>query len=110
NSPDPNFPDPGGFFIGPEVPGVPANWDDAAGTFKSFRDSKGRILRQGARFRVFEYMQAPDGTLGGPNEVSIGGDVVDIEWRVHLANRKASFFVFHGQLGASDLYVVRSGL
>ncbi len=97
------------FFIGPETPGMYANWDDAAGQFKSFRDSQGRIKRQGARFRVFEYFwDASTGTWSNPKEVSVGTDVVDIQWRVHLANRKASFFVFDGQNGADDYYVKRA--
>src|SRR5262245_16235328 len=94
-------------FIGPETPGVPANWDDAAGKFKSFRDRdpSSRILRQGARFRVYEY---PYGQA--PREVVVGDEIVDIEWCVHLANRKASFYVFDGQNGANDLYAARSKL
>ena len=95
-------------FIGPETPGVPANWDDKEQKFKLFRDSKGRILRQGARFRVFEYTPTADGALSEPREVGLGEEIVDIEWRVHLANRKASFYVFDGQNGAEDLYQQRS--
>jgi hypothetical protein len=91
-----------GFFVGPETAGLFANIE-ASGAFRSFRDVDGAILRQGARFRVFEY---PD-SGGPPREVVIAGDVVDIEWRVHLANRKASFFVFDGQNGADDLYLGR---
>src|SRR5579862_7138476 len=97
-------------FIGPETPGVPANWDDATKQFKSFRDAAGRILRQGARFRVYEYAEDANGSLSNPRELALGGDVVDIEWRVHLANRKASFYSFYGQLGAEDLYATRNGL
>jgi len=96
-------------FIGPETPGVPGNSDDGI-TFKPFHDSQGRILRQGARFRVFEYDEGPEGQLSNPQEVSIIGEIVDIEWRVHLANRKASFFTFYGQKGASDLYAGRSAM
>jgi hypothetical protein len=102
---------PDEFFIGPETPGVDANWNEAEGKFHSFRDAdpQGRIKRQGARFRVFEYFwDEPTGTWGNPKEVRLGDDVVDIEWRVHLANRKASFFVFDGQNGADDLYLARS--
>ena len=102
NSPD--------HFIGPETPGVPANWDDSTQSFKSFRDAQGRILRQGARFRVYEYDEDASGSLSNPREVIIGTEVIDIEWRVHMANRKASFFVFYGQLGAEDLYLTRSKL
>ena len=98
-------------FIGPETPGVDANWDAAAGRFNSFRDAQGRVLRQGARFRVFEYFwNEATKTWGNPKEVSLGTDVVDIQWRVHLANRKASFFVFDGQGGADDNYVKRSSV
>jgi len=97
---------PDGFFIGPETPGVPPHFDFAAGKFKSFRDAKGNVLRQGAQFRVFEY---PEGG-GEPREVTVGGDIVDIEWRVHIANRKSSFYVFRGQFGADDNFVERSKL
>jgi hypothetical protein len=100
NSPD--------HFLASETPGVPVNWNDGTGTFRSFRDSEGRILRQGARFRVFEYEEDPSGNLSNPREISIAGEVTDIEWRVHLANRKASFFAFHGQFGARDNYLERT--
>lgn len=95
-----------GFFVGPETPGVPANLD-ANGNFKSFRDAQGRVLRQAARFRIFEYDEDTSGSLINPREVQIGTDFSEIEWRVHLANRKASFFTFNGQDGAEDLYLHR---
>jgi hypothetical protein len=96
-------------FVGPETPGLPAKSPDGV-NFGSFRDAKGQILRQGARFRVFEYTENANGTLSNPGEVAIGADVVEIEWRVHLANRKASFYSFYGQVGAEDNYVTRSAL
>jgi hypothetical protein len=96
-------------FIGPETPGLPGNSDDGI-TFKPFHDAQGRILRQGARFRVYEYDEGANGALANPREISIGNDIIDIEWRVHLANRKASFFSFYGQFGADDCFVKRSGL
>jgi hypothetical protein len=96
-------------FVGPETPGVPANSDDGV-TFNSFRDDKGQILRQGVRFRVFEYTKDANGALTNPVEVTIANDVVDIEWRVHLANRKSSFYSFYGQVGAGDTFVGRSKL
>ncbi len=92
-----------------ETPGVPSNSDDGT-TFKSFRDGQGRILRQGARFRIFAYSKDDNGALSAPQEVSISDDIVGIEWRVHMANRKASFFTFYGQEGASDNYAARTNL
>src|SRR5947209_7610049 len=97
-------------FVGTETPGVPSNWNDEKQAFNTFRDREGKILRQGARFRVFEYDQDDSGALSNPRAVIVGGDIVDIEWRVHLANRKASFFQFDGQIGADDLYAERSKL
>src|SRR5690349_14012827 len=97
-------------FLGAETPGLPANSSDGT-TFNSFRDPQGRILRQGVRFRVFEYTEDEHGALSDPREVEIAADdIVDIEWRVHLANRKASFYAFYGQLGADDNYLKRSTL
>lgn len=96
-------------FLASETPGLPANSPDGI-TFNKFRDDQGRILRQGVRFRVFEYTEDAEGNLSNPREVQIGADVTAIEWRVHMANRKASFFSFYGQSGAEDLFVSRSGL
>jgi hypothetical protein len=97
-----------GHFIGTETPGVPSNWNDEKETFNTFRDPEEKILRQGACFHVFEYDEDASGALSNPREVTVGGEILDIEWRVHLANRKASFFQFSGQAGADDLYVERS--
>lgn len=96
---------PDAFFVGPEHPSVPANWGQDR--FESFRDDKGRIKRQAARFRLFEYVDDGTGRLV-PSEVAIAGDIVDIEWRVHVANRKGSFFTFNGQSGAADVYTERA--
>jgi hypothetical protein len=97
---------PNAFFVGPEHPDVPANWQD--GSFQSFRDS-GQLKRQGAKFRVFEYEEDAQGRLSLPKELTIGGEIKDIEWRVHVANRKASFFTFYGQDGFDDFFVERNG-
>src|SRR5437762_850724 len=77
------------------MPGVPANWDFDTRKFRPFKDSEGRILRQGVEFRIFEFDD--DGNM--VREVKLP-DVTKIEWRVHVANRKASFFTFNGQRGA----------
>jgi hypothetical protein len=82
-----------GWFIGPEIPGraaVPADGQ--------YKDSKGRIKRQGARFRVYEL----DGQGAIVREVTEGNGV-SIEWTVHVANKKASWYDFNNAL---DLAVV----
>ncbi len=93
------------FFIGPEHPGVPGNWNSDSQVFNAFRDGQERILRQGARFRIFQFDDA-----GNPIKELTLADGVKIEWRVHVANRKASFFTFNGQNGAetSPPYVERA--
>src|SRR6267154_5152237 len=91
------------FFIGPEHPGVPGNWDATAQRFLPFKDDQGRVKRQAARFRVFEVDDA-----GRTVREVTTADGTRIAWRVHVANRKAAFFVFNGQSGAPDLYMERT--
>ncbi|MDI1446418.1 LodA/GoxA family CTQ-dependent oxidase [Polyangium sp. 6x1] len=92
---------PSEFFIGPEQPGVSPNADPATGRFLPFKDPQARVKRQAARFRIFEY-EGCQGRLHPTREITLGTrDVVDIRWTVHLANRKAAFFEFDGQDGAS---------
>jgi hypothetical protein len=87
-------------FIGPEQPGVPANWNVATRGFDDFKVG-GHVKRQGVRFRVFEF--AADGSLVG--EVLPGqGNASAVEWIVHVANRKASFFRFKGPNGENGDY------
>lgn len=66
---------------------------------RTFKDDQGRIKRQAARFQVYVYDdESPEGRplkLGDP--VSGGGNhgtLVDIQWRVYLANKKASWYEF----------------
>src|SRR5881392_3455819 len=94
------------FYIGPENPGIPGNWDPDAQKFKPFKDAQGKILRQAARFRIFQFDDA-----GNPLKEITLADGVKIEWRVHVANRKASFFSFNGLSGAETdpPYVNRVG-
>lgn len=89
-------------FIGPEFPGVPANYDAEKNSFFPFKD-KGKIRPQAARFRIWEYDRSDEGVLHPIREVTLDSeDIVDIRWSVHLANRKAAFFRFEGQKGADD--------
>src|SRR5882724_10449835 len=83
------------FFVGPEQPGIPANWNVSTGKFDVFKDATGRVKRQVARFRIFEF----DDSGNAIREITLA-DVTKIDWRVHVANRKGSFFTFNGQRGA----------
>ena len=68
------------FYVGPENPGIPGNWDPDAQKFKPFKDVQGKILRQAARFRIFQFDDA-----GNPLKEITLADGVKIEWRVHVA-------------------------
>lgn len=107
---------PDAIAISPERPaGLPIDCDEHGNPLlstdgtaelpvKSFKDAEGRIKRQAARFRIYVHdEQSPEGRpleLGDP--VSGGGNdgvLVDIQWRVHLANKKAGWYRFEGSKG-----------
>lgn len=71
-----------GFFIGPETlePGT-----DMLG---NVRDDTGALKRQAARFRIYGY-DADDRVVA-----ELTADQAQIDWQVHLANRKAQWFKF----------------
>lgn len=72
-------------FIGPESPDAKPH---PAGFYK---DGQGAIRRQAARFRVY----GCDAEGRVVRELTPGRDgVVDIEWTVHLANRKPAWYMF----------------
>jgi hypothetical protein len=77
------------FFIGPESPGFPGVELGANGSETPVTAYKedGRIKRQAARFRVFEYDEDAAG-----NQVLVGevGSEAQIEWAVDHVNRKAA--------------------
>ena len=99
------------YFIGPEIPGQGATGEDKAASVGSpvppqaggsYRQppATGKIKRQAARFHLFLYTPGKE-----PEELnSDHADVASIEWTVHLANRKAAFYAFSGQTGASGPY------
>jgi hypothetical protein len=68
------------YFIGPESPGTPEHPQT------QYKDREGRILRQAARFHIFAY----DAAGNVIDELSSAMPNVSIEWRVELANTKAS--------------------
>jgi hypothetical protein len=89
------------FFLGPEVPGRPPEGDSSIGsTVPPFKDSSGKIKRQGARFRLWRYDDNGKGKYAPVEEKHLdSNDVEWIVWTVHLANKKAGFFKFDGLLG-----------
>lgn len=75
-----------GFFIGPEASGwnpLPADG--------SYKDAQGKIKRQAARFRVYEYDPA-----GKPVREICAKDGT-ITWTVHIANKKGAWYEFAGK-------------
>lgn len=88
------------FFIGPEIPGRPAEGDPAVGSKVPPFKVGGAIKRQAARFRVWQYVDNGKGKFQPAAEVNLDTkDIEWIEWTVHIANKKAAFFQFDGLLG-----------
>src|SRR6478609_10215886 len=85
------------YFVGPEAPG----W--TPGVDERFKDEDGRVKRQAARFRV--YGLDAEGRV--VKELTL--DDAAIEWRVHVANRKAGWYQFQNamDLGALAMAVGR---
>ena len=99
------------FYISPEKPGgLPVACDCQGNPLLSpdgkselavskFKDAEGRIKRAAARFHVYVYDEASpggrplslgDAIYGGGNH----GTLIDIQWRVYLANKKAVWYEF----------------
>lgn len=81
---------PNEFFVGPEAPGLTSKPADGR-----FRDPQNRIRRQGARFRVYEFSYDDSNALSQVREITARD--AQIEWQVHLANRKAAVAKFNSQ-------------
>lgn len=56
------------------------------------RDAAGRLIKQGAEFRVYRCARDQNGRITDAQEVTIAGS--RIEWSVHLVNKKASALRF----------------
>ncbi|MGR9272892.1 LodA/GoxA family CTQ-dependent oxidase (plasmid) [Rhizobium leguminosarum] len=79
-----------GFFIGPETTTLPER------DRNFYRDEHGALKRQAARFRVFGYNAA------GTVVRELTADNAEVEWTVHVANRKAAWYRFIAALDISD--------
>jgi hypothetical protein len=82
---------PNEYFLGPEAPGVPPSLNRPGAPHDpnvGYKDDQGRIKRQGARFRIYEDTFDDAGALIQAREVTAAD--AQIEWEVHLANRKAA--------------------
>jgi len=73
---------PDGWYVGPEVPHPPAMPPGAT------RDESGRIKRQAARFRIYGY------DAHGNVVRELTAAEAQIDWTVHVANRKAQWYRF----------------
>jgi hypothetical protein len=76
----------GEFFLAPDLPG---ETPEPPGGFK---DGSGAIKRQACRFRVYGY------DADGVAVREITADEAEIEWSVHVANRKAAWYDFETPL------------
>lgn len=89
------------FFLAPESIGsLPIECDlngnesdKAFTTFKSTDGGFAQIKRQGQKFRVYRY-NSDQPNANGEDLTLDHTDVEDIEWTVHLANKKAAWYEF----------------
>jgi L-lysine 6-oxidase len=91
----------GCFYLAPEtLGGLPAECDANGNPIvenglskpvQQFKDEEGCIRRQGAQFKIFAYDDTKPHDPG--REVTPeDGEIENIEWTVHLANRKAAWY------------------
>ena len=102
---------PSEFYLGPETPGgLPIACDPNGNPFltddgssqipvETFKDAEGRVKRQAWRVEVYVYDdQSPEGRplkLGDPIQGGgNAGKLIDIQWRVYLANKKSAWYEF----------------
>src|SRR5208337_74544 len=78
------------YFFGPEIPGM------LPGQTHNYRDQEGCILRQAARFRLFG--------LNTKGEIiqELSSDHGEINWKVHVANKKAAWYFFSKALDLDE--------
>ena len=79
---------PGQFCLSPDsIGGLPYESDEFGnqlGPIQNFKDSAGRVRRQGQPFKIYDESN---------KEITLDSSNVDsIEWTVHLANKKAAWY------------------
>jgi hypothetical protein len=90
------------YYLGPETAGgLPQ--ERTGGDVTRFRDVHGGIRRQAARFQIHTFDPANPTAPGQRVQPGVDG-VVDIEWTVHVANKKAAWYEFQQQAGADGTY------
>jgi hypothetical protein len=119
---------PDAFCISPEQPAVlPLDCDKDGNALLSpdgmtelrisaFKDSEGRMKRQAARFQIYAYddespmgrpLKLGDQIEGGGN----AGTLINIQWRVYLANKKSCWYQFEqlqGEHGYDPTHPLRN--
>lgn len=87
------------FYVGSEISGVPpieiVNGRETS--LQKYKDENGRLKRQAARFRIFEFEQDATGALSAGREIT--ANEATIEWQVHLVNSKAAGQKFNSDSG-----------
>src|SRR5215210_9580941 len=86
---------PDEYFLGPEIPGVPAHPDDGL-----FKDKAGRLKRQVARFRIYGFDE------NGEVVKELTSEDAEIIWTVHLANKKAAWYCFNTAMDIPEAVAV----
>jgi L-Lysine epsilon oxidase N-terminal/L-lysine epsilon oxidase C-terminal domain len=80
-------------YLAPEVPG------HAAVSPGGYKDRRGRVKKQVVRFRVYGLDD------DGHAVKELTADDAEIQWRVHVANRKAAWYQFNNALDLEELAV-----
>lgn len=86
------------YYIAPDTSGGrPTEYSTPPPEGVYFRDANQKLLRQAARFKIYEYSdQNPKGSVIVPGQ----NGVKSIEWTVWVASKKASWFQFMQQTGS----------
>ncbi|MGB0386812.1 MAG: LodA/GoxA family CTQ-dependent oxidase [Ardenticatenaceae bacterium] len=89
-----NSEDPEGYFFAPEVPG------SSSSDINEYKDGPGSVKRQAVRFRVYAF----DGDQA-VRELTLDDPAIEsIEWTVHVANAKASWYEYNNAMDVLKIY------